>query len=68
VLSTGKLETSSGIEEAGALIEACAQAGINGDQGKLKARGRLWREVAEVGAIYPTQLLVNMLILKQIRN
>jgi hypothetical protein len=33
-------------------------------QGKSRREGEREREVAEVGAIYPTQLFVNMLIIK----
>ena len=51
--------------EATALIDACA---IKFRPTMTKAHQGEWRGVAEVGAIYPTQLFVNMLILKQIRN
>jgi len=51
--------------EATALIDACA---IKFKPTMTKAHQGEWRGVAEVGAIYPTQLFVNMLILKQIRN
>jgi hypothetical protein len=61
----GRPEVSNGTEESSALVDAQASNQVRTNDGtrQIKARGRE-REVAEVGAIYPTQLFVNMLIIK----